>query len=238
MSYTFDWGVLWRPPYGQLVLDGVRLTIGIALVAWVNALVLGTLIGFGRALGSRLVELACSAYVEVLRNIPILVQMFFWYFAFPTFLPDAARKALYGMGWEMGSAIVALSLYTSARVAEHVRSGLRAATKDAGIAALATGLDWWQTQRYVVGPLVFRLITPALTSEFITVFKGSSLAMVVGVMESTYVSQEIGSQTFHYVEANSEVLMIYLTIAGVVTLFMGYLERRFAVVGLISRTAG
>lgn len=220
-----------------MLLYGIRLTVEIALLAWSIALVLGTAVGFGRTDGPPWLRVVCAAYVEVLRNVPLLVQLFFWYFAFPTFLPDAARRAVYGFGWEFGSAVTALGLYTSSRVAEHLRSGLRAATRDAQIAALATGLGWWQAQRYVVAPLVFRLAMPALTSEFITVFKGSSLAMAVGVTEATFVSQQIGSQTFHYIEGDSAVSAVYLMLAILVTAFMGFLERRFAVPGFIRRTA-
>jgi glutamate/aspartate transport system permease protein len=237
VSYTFDWGIIVRPPYGPLFLEGIRTTIELALIGWVFALILGTFIGFARTVDSPVARMLAAAYVEVLRNVPVLVQLFFWYFALPALLPEPLRVKLYSFGWEFGSAIVALTLYTSTRVAEHVRSGLRAASTDAGIAALATGLDWWQAQRHVVAPLVFRLILPALTSEFVTIFKTSSLAMAVGVVETTFVSQQIGSQTFHYIEPDATATAIYLGVAAVVALFMGYLERRLAVPGLIRRTA-
>ena len=107
------------------------------------------------------------------------------------------------MGWEEISAVISLALYSSAKIAEHVRAGLNAVGRHVRQSALATGLTWLQAQRYVIAPLLLRVIAPSLTSEFVTIFKGSSLAMTVGVMETAYVSQRLGTETFHWVEANS-----------------------------------
>jgi glutamate/aspartate transport system permease protein len=237
MNYTFDWAVLWREPYSALILDGLKMTFYLSITGWVGALILGTLVGFGRTARAWPIRALCTAYVEILRNIPILLQLFFWYFAFPVMLPRDIRIHLYSFGWETGSAIVALALYTSSRVAEHIRSGIRSTEVGIRLAALSTGLSRLQTARYVTAPLVFRLITPSLTSEFLTIFKSSSVAMTIGVAETTFVSQRIGNATFRFIEASTEATIVYLCIAGLVAVLAGAFELRLRVPGLMHREA-
>ena len=235
MGYELDWSILWQQPYRTWIINGIYLTIVISLVSWVFALVIGTLIGLMRESPIRLIRLLSTAYVEVHRNIPLLVQLFFGYFALPMLLPLSIRRPLYDIGWEMGSAILVLSLYTSAKVAEHVRAGLKAVSVLVKSGALATGLSWWQTQVHVVGPLLLRVIVPSLTTEFLTIFKGSSLAMTVGVVETTYITQRLGFQTFRWIEANTVGTLVYLGCAWAVAVFMSVVESRTRVPGFLQR---
>lgn len=235
MRYTFDWAVLWREPYGGLILDGFKMTLYLSLAGWVGALILGTLVGFGRSARAFPLRALCTACVEIFRNVPLLLQLFFWYFAFPAMLPRDLRVHLYSFGWETGAAIVALALYTSSRVAEHIRSGIRSAEGGVRLAALSTGLSRLQAARHVVAPLVFRLITPSLTSEFLTIFKSSSVAMTIGVAETTFISQRIGNSTFRFIEASAEATVLYLGIAWLVATLAGLLELRLRIPGLMHR---
>jgi glutamate/aspartate transport system permease protein len=237
MNYTFDWSVLWSEPNRGLIIDGLRMTLYLSLSGWIGALLFGTLVGFGRTARATPVRVLCTAYVELLRNIPLLLQLFFWYFAFPAMLPRDIRVHLYSFGWEVGAAIVALALYTSSRVAEHIRSGVRSVEGGVGLAALSTGLTRLQATRRVIAPLVFRLIAPSLTSEFLTIFKSSSVAMTIGVAETTFVSQRIGNATFRFIEASAEATLIYLSIAGLVAILAGLIELRLRVPGLMHREA-
>jgi glutamate/aspartate transport system permease protein len=177
-----------------------------------------------------------TGYVEVFRNIPLLVQLFFAYFVIPMVLPLTVRKQLYGIGWELGSAVLTLSVYTAAKVAEHVRTGLNTVSRGTRHAALATGMSWWQMERYVVVPLLLRIIVPSLTTEFLTIFKSSSLAMAVGVVETTYVTQRLGFNTFRWIEANTVGTLVYLFTAWGVAVAMALIERRARVPGLVHRT--
>jgi len=235
MGYEMDWSVLWGLPYRTWIIHGIYLTVVISLVSWIFALAIGTLVGLMREAPLKSIRLLSAAYVEVHRNIPLLVQLFFGYFALPMLLPLSIRKILYGFGWEMGSAILVLSLYTSAKVAEHVRAGLKTVSELVKSSALSTGLSWWQTQRYVVGPLLLRVIVPSLTTEFLTIFKGSSLAMTVGVVETTYITQRLGFQTFRWIEANTVGTLVYLGCAWAVAIFMSVIESRTRIPGLIQR---
>jgi len=231
----YDWSVLWRPPYGDLAASAVLTTVELALVSWAIALLLGIVSGIAREGRHPWARLVATAHVELFRNIPLLVQLFFIYYVLPRLLPEALRRELFALGWETVSAAITLSLYTSAKVAEHVRAGLNAVNKQIRWAALSTGLTWRQMQRHVVAPLLLRIIVPSLTSEFVTVFKSSSLAMTVGVVETSYLTQEIGSQTFHWIEANTAGTAVYLGCAWLVALLMGEIERRVRVPGLLKR---
>ena len=235
MPLELDWSVLWRPPNGALAIAAVLTTLKLSLVSWVFALILGTLAGVARDSPHRAVRLLATAHVEVFRNVPLLVQLFFAYYVLPRLLPIELRRELFALGWETISAILTLSLYTSAKIAEHVRAGANAIDRLVRWGALSPGLTWWQAQRYVIVPLFLRVIVPSLTSEFVTVFKSSSVAMTVGVMETAYVTQEIGLQSFHWIEANTLGTAVYLACAWIVALLMALIERRARVPGLLRR---
>jgi glutamate/aspartate transport system permease protein len=237
MPSSVDWSILWREPYGERVIEAIVTTLQLSLVSWVLALGIGIAAGVAREAPSRLVRLAATAHVEIFRNIPLLVQLFFIYFVLPRLLPIELRQELFRLGWEPLSAILTLSLYTSAKVAEHVRAGLNTVGKQVRLGAMATGLTWGQAQRHVILPLTLRAIVPSLTSEFVTVFKSSSLAMTVGVVETSYLTQQLGLQTFHWIEANTMGTAVYLTCAWVVAGMMSLVERWSRIPGLIRRGA-
>ena len=236
MGYQVQWSVLWSEPYGDWILEGLYLTIQISLIAWICGLAIGILVGLLSESPRRPLVLLSACYVEVFRNIPLLVQLFFAYFVLPLLLPLSLRRQLYEIGWEWGSAVLTLSVYTSAKVTGHVRSGLNAVGQGLRQAAHSTGLSWWQTERWVVVPLMLRIIVPNITTEFLTVFKGSSLAMAVGVMETTYMTQRIGFQSFRWVEANTAGTVVYLVLAWVVAIAMSIVERNVRIPGLLHRS--
>jgi glutamate/aspartate transport system permease protein len=234
---SFDWLLLFRAPYGERVLDAVLTTLELSLLSWAFALVIGVVAGLLREAPHRAARLAATAFVEIFRNVPLLVQLFFIYFVLPRVLPLPLRQILFAFGWEFISAVLTLSLYTGAKIAEHVRSGLNTVGVGVRQAAMSTGLTWIAAQRDVVGPLVLRTIVPGLTSEFVTVFKSSSLAMTIGVVETSYLTQQLGLQTFHWAEASTLGTVVYLFCAWTVAGFMNLVERWAYVPGLLRRGA-
>ena len=237
MNYTFDWSVLWRQPYGEMVVKGVLTTIHLSLLAWMIAVVLGISVGVIRVLPSPLARLAGSAYVQVFRNTPFLVQLFFWYFAAPLLLPEQGQKWLYDNvpHYSYWAGVVALGTYTASRVAEQVRSGLSSIPPDQYRAAYSTGLTTAQTYRHVIVPYAFRIIIPPFTTEFLTCFKNSALTMTIGVMEITHTAYYIDSFTWHGLETTTAASLTYLVISGFVVLLMSFVEKRLHIPGLISR---
>jgi len=235
MGYSVQWSVLWTEPYRGYILEGLYLTVQISLIAGVCGLALGMLVGLLSESPRRPFALLSAAYVEVFRNIPLLVQLFFAYFVLPLLLPLALRRQLYELGWEWGSAVLTLTVYTSAKMTGHVRSGLNAVGRGLREAATSTGLTWWQTERLIVVPLLLRIIVPNITTEFITVFKSSSLAMAVGVMETTYMTQRIGFQSFRWVEANTAGTVAYLLLTWTVAALMSTVDSKVRNAGLPHR---
>lgn len=227
MNYNWNWGVLFSDPYLGWLIMGVQWTFAVALAAWVVALVVGVLVGIGRTLPSRPIALLCTAYVELFRNVPLLVQMFLWYFVMPELVPDDVGR------WikrdmpnpEYFTAVIALGLYTASRVAEQVRAGISAVGTGLTNAAYANGFSVAQTYRYILLPISFRLIVPPMTSEFLTIFKNSSLALTIGLLELTAQSQQIAEYTFNGFEAYTAATVIYVCIALLATVVMQVAER-------------
>jgi glutamate/aspartate transport system permease protein len=236
-AYNWNWGVLFSQPYLGWLLDGLRMTVMLAISAWVIALTLGSLVGVARTLPNATLRRLATAYVELFRNIPVLVQMFVWFFVVPELVPEAAGK------WlkrdlphpEFFSAMLCLGLYTASRVAEQVRSGINSVPSGLSAAARASGLSLPQTYRYVLLPLGFRIIVPPLTSEFLGIFKNTSIALTIGVMEITATSRQIESYTFQGYEAFAAATFLYLTIAMTLLFLMRRIEARTRIPGWIAR---
>lgn len=226
-------------PYLEWLISGFWWTISVSLVAWLFAFTIGCLVGIGRTLPQKWVRAICGAYVELFRNIPLLVQMFLWYFAVPELLPeDLGRWMKRDMpNPEFVTAVIALSLYTASRVAEQVRAGIESVPKGLSAAAKAHGHSTGQTYRYILLPISLRLIVPPITSEFLTVFKNSSLALTIGLLELTAQSQQISEYTFQGFEAYTAATVIYVMIALTVTIIMQVLERYTQIPGYMGKGA-
>ncbi len=173
MAYQWQWSVfLQAPSAGQTYLDwllsGLGVTIALGLSAWLLALLLGVLLGVMRTLPNRLISGLAACYVELFRNVPLLVQIFIWYFAMPELLPGGETiKALPPMLQQFLMAMLCLGMFTAARVCEQVRSGIESLPRGQRGAGLALGLTLAQTYRYVLLPMAMRVVLPPLTSEFL-----------------------------------------------------------------------
>lgn len=233
MNYNWNWGILFQDPYFGWLLSGLQWTLLVAGAAWVIAFVLGSVIGILRTLDSRVARAVGATYVELFRGVPLLVQLFLWYFVVPELMPE-------GIGmWmkrdmpnpEYTTAVICLGTYTAARVAEQVRSGIYTLSRDLVNAGLAIGLTPLQNYVHVRLPIAYRIIIPPLTSEFLTIFKNSSLALTIGVLELTAQSRQIENYTFQGFEAFTAATVLYLVITLLVVVLMRGIERHTAVPG-------
>jgi glutamate/aspartate transport system permease protein len=200
------------------------------------ALLLGSVIGTLRTTPSRWVRGVCSAYVEIFRNIPLLVQMFLWFFVMPELIPEAWGDWVKQIPPPWGSyfpAVLCLGIYTSVRVAEQVRAGIQSLPRGQMMAGTALGLTLGQAYRQVILPQSFRIILPPLTSEFLNCIKNSSVALTIGVMELTARARAMQEFSFQVFEAFAAATVIYLLANLVVVLGMRWLEARVRVPGLI-----
>ncbi len=236
MRYNWNWSVLTTAPYEGWILSGLMWTVLIALCAWVIAFLLGSLLGIARTVQNRFVRGFARGYVELFRNIPLLVQMFLWYYVLPDVLPKAAGDWLKRdlPNAEFWTAVVCLGLYTAVRVCEQVRSGIQSISGGQARAGLATGLTPFQVYRYILLPVGYRIILPALTSEFLGVFKNSSLALTIGVLELTGRTRQISEYTFQPIEMFITATVVYACVTLSVAGLMRVIEGRTRLQGMVS----
>jgi glutamate/aspartate transport system permease protein len=240
-TYILNWGVFFEElpgggeQYWQLMLSGVMWTLGVSACAWVIALIVGSLVGTVRTTNTAWMVHLGNAWVELFRNIPLLVQMFLWYFVVPEFIPPLKNWIVHTdpINAQFVSAVLCLGLFTSARIAEQVRAGIQSLPRGQRAAGMAIGLTQPQVYRYVLLPMGFRIIIPPLTSETMNLIKNSSIALTIGLAELTFRARELGEYTFNFFEAFSAATLIYLLIAMTANRVMAVIERRTAVPGFI-----
>jgi len=226
--------------YLKYLVVGLGWTLVTALAAWVIALAIGSLVGTLRTTPHKLVVRLGNAYVEIFRNVPLIVQMFLWFFVMPELLPDALGDWVKQMPPPWGSylpAVMCLGLYTSVRVAEQVKAGINSLSRGQGMAGTALGLTLGQNYRLVLLPQAFRIVLPPLTSEFLNVIKNSSVALTIGLLELTGRARAMQEFSFKVFEAFAAATVIYLLANLVVVLAMRALEKKVRVPGLISASA-
>ena len=239
MNYNWNWSILFTDPYIGWILQGFGWTLAVASAAWIIAFSVGSVVGILRTVDNRVLGGIASVYVTIFRNVPLLVQMFLWYFVFPELLPDDAGR------WikrelplpAVSTAVICLGLYTAARVGEQVRAGIDSITQGQRYAAQAMGLTPWQVYRYVLLPVSYRIIIPPLTSEFLGVFKNSSLALTIGVLELTAMTRRVEEYTFQGFEAFTAATLLYIGVTAVVMIIMRVVEGRLSIPGMISMGA-
>jgi len=180
-------------------------------------------------------------YVELFRNIPLLVQMFLWYFVLPELVPKAMGDAIKQLAPPWGSywpAVLCLGFYTSARVAEQTRAGIMSLPRGQGMAGTALGLTLPQTYRYVLLPMAFRIVLPPLTSEFMNIIKNSAVALTIGLVELTARARAMQEFSFQVFEAFTAATVIYILLNIVVVIAMRFVEKKVAVPGFIGSASG
>jgi glutamate/aspartate transport system permease protein len=240
MDYHWNWAIFGDlspdgvRPYWQTLLDGLGWTVATSLAGWVMALALGFAIGALRTLPAPWLRRLGTAYVELFRNIPLLVQMFLWYFVVPEVLPPALGDRLKALpNAPFVTAVVCLGFFTSARVAVQVTAGIEALAGGQRLAALALGLNLRQSYRHVLLPLALRIILPPLTSEFLNIIKNSSVALTIGLIELTASARALQEFSFQVFEAFAAATLIYVLVNLLVTAAMHRLERRLALPGTL-----
>ena len=230
---NLDWQVFLKDDGGgrtylEWMIQSWGWTLSVAGCAYVVAMVFGVLIGTVRTLPNSpwLVRLA-NAWVELFRNIPLLVQIFLWYFVVPKVFPALQKVPGFIL------VVVALGFFTSARIAEQVRAGIQALPKGQRYAASAMGFTTWQSYRYVLLPMCLRIIMPPLTSETMNMLKNSSVAFAVSVAELTWFYTQAAEETSKGVEIFLGVTALYVISAFAVNRVMAFIEKKIQIPGFI-----
>ena len=245
MNYNWNWQIFWEPSpdgvgtYMDTLLSGLVWTLATALLAWVMALVLGAIIGTIRTMPNKLAVRLANGYVELFRNIPLLVQMFLWYFVMPELVPASIGGWLKSLpNAPFVTAVLCLGFFTSSRVAVQVSAGINSLPRGQTLAGTALGLTLPQTYRYVLLPMAFRIIVPPMTSEFLNIIKNSAVALTIGLMELTARARSMQEFSFQVFEAFTAATIIYILVNVVVVFLMRWIEKRVAVPGYISSATG
>lgn len=235
-SSLFGLGQNADPSYLDWLLKAWGWTLSVAGLGLTIALILGVLMGTlrtlpnDRSLNQWLVRFS-TAWVELFRNIPILVQVFLWYHVIPAFFLPLKVLPSY---WLVS---IALGFFTSARIAEQVRAGIQSLPSGQRMAATALGLSTAQSYRYVILPMALRIVIPPLTSESMNLIKNSSVAFAVSVPELTLFAMQAQEETSHGVEIYLLVTFLYALSAFAVNRVMTLIEKRTRIPGFISQSS-
>ena len=214
--------------YLDWMLSAWGWTVSVSLVSLLVALVVGSAIGIIRTLpDSPWLNRLGNAWVELFRNIPLLVQIFLWYHVVPALIPIARDVNPFVL------VVLALGFFTSARIAEQVRSGIQTLPRGQRYAGMAVGFSTWQYYRYVILPMAYRIILPPLTSETMNIFKNSSVAFAVSIPELTQFAMQAGEETSRPIEIYLGVTVLYIISALLVNRIMAFIEKRVRVPGFV-----
>ncbi|MBY4595875.1 amino acid ABC transporter permease [Ottowia caeni] len=221
------------PTYLNWIFNAWGWTVGVSLTALVIALVVGSLVGVIRTLpNSPVLVRFGNAWVELFRNIPLLVQIFLWYHVVPALFPIMRDFPPFIL------VVLALGLFTSARIAEQVRSGIEALPRGQRYAGMALGFTTPQYYRYVLLPMAYRIILPPLTSESMNIFKNSAVAFAVSIPELTQFALQAGEETSRPIEIYLGVTILYVISALIINRIMAFIEKRSRVPGFVAASTG
>ena len=214
-AYEFHFVEVWKAlPY---LTEGAALTVGISLLAMLGALVVGLAFALASQLRWRIVRGAVTAYVEVFRNTPLLIQIFLIYFGLPLVVLRLPAFA---------SGLLALTLYGAAYNCEVFRAGLEAVSRGQHEAARSTGLTPWQEARYVIVPQALRISFPALGNNLVSLVKNSSLVSAIGMVELMFVANDISFNNFRSFEVYGAAVLYYMLLVLGLSRLLAFLERR------------
>jgi glutamate/aspartate transport system permease protein len=240
VNYHWNWSIFWElspdgtHTYFATLMLGTAWTLITSACAFTIALVFGSVIGVLRTTPYPWAVRLGTIYVDLFRNVPLLVQMFLWYFVLPELLPQAAGDWLKQLPEaSFYTAVVALGLYMSARIAEQIRAGILSLPRGQRLASLALGMTLPQAYAYVLLPMTYRILLPPLTSELLNTIKNSAVALTIGLMELTARARAMQEFSFQVFEAFTAATIIYIVINMVVTFAMRLVERKLAIPGYI-----
>jgi polar amino acid transport system permease protein len=223
-----DFSVLAKGDYPGLIVKGLVTMLELTVLAFLLALLVGTLLALIRMTTSRLAQAAVAAWVEYHQNVPMLVQILLWYFGIASLLPSELQIWINRHAGEFVFATIAIGLAMSAYISEDLRGGIRSIPKSQLEASRALGLSYLQSFGHVVLPQAARIALPTLVNHTVLLFKNTSLAMTIGVAELTYVTREIESQSFRTIEVYLLTTVVYLAISLLIMAGGSALEKRLA----------
>jgi polar amino acid transport system permease protein len=227
LNYQFDWNLILTGQYRDWIVAGLWMTLKLSVVSIVLSFLLGLAIAVMRLSHVKVFRWFAIVYLEFIRNTPLLVQIFFWYFGSYKLLPLEWNEWLNGTNqFEFIAAVVALTIYTSAFIAEDIRSGILSIPKEQMEAGRAAGFSYLGTMRHIILPQAVRITVPPIVNQFLNLAKNSSLAMTIGVAELTYQARQIESHTLKGFEAFTASTLLYLVLSLLITWLVDVYDAR------------
>jgi polar amino acid transport system permease protein len=225
----FDLALLLHGQYPEWLLAGLLVSLKLAAVVLACALPLATAVALLRLAPHRALRAIGATYVEVIRNVPLLAHLLFWYFGAPELLPEVLKQKLYAGNFEFVAAAIALTLYAAAFMAENIRSGIRAIPAVQFEAGRALGLSFLGAMRRVVLPQALRVTVPPLLSQAIIFWNDTSVATVIGVGEMMYQAARVETASFRSAEAFVFITAAYLAGSLALSALGAWVQRRWPV---------
>lgn len=239
MMLDLNWNFLFEPDPSsgdliwKMIGTGLGNTLKLSITAWIIAMGLGITIGAVRTSKTKTLAKLGDAFAEFFRNIPLIVQMFLWFFVVPSWIP--ALKGVDYSTYQFISAVLALGLFTAARVSEQIRAAILAMPRGQRAAGEALGLRGTQVYRYVLLPMALRICIPSLTSDTMSLIKNSTVALTIGYAELMFRSvKEVAETNFRFFEVYAILTILYIGVSMVANRVMRYVEGRVAVPGYIT----
>lgn len=242
MALNISLNTLWETsllsddPWWLYLVHGAGWTVSLAVSSFLLALTLGTIVGTLRPVDNRWIRRICEAWIELFRNIPLIVQIFIWYFVVPELIPPYKEWIINTSpeNSQFLSAFICLGFFTSSRIAEQVRAGISSIPSGLPNAAKALGFNTIERYRYVILPMAYRLVLPPLTSEAMNLIKNTAVAMTIGLPELTMRANEMGESTFQFFAAYIWATILYILISLIVNRLMAWIETRCTIPGFIA----
>jgi polar amino acid transport system permease protein len=213
------------------VSDGIGITVELTVISFVFIIIIGLIGGLGRIAKNPVIHLIASLYVEIVRGIPLLVQLIWWYFAAPVaikaigrFLHIAAIANYQSNAFLL--AVVGLVICYAAYMSEIFRAGIESIPKSQMEAARSLGMTYLQSMRHVILPQAIRVVLPPVGNEFIMLIKDTSLVSVVAVEDLTRRGREFGATHFNPMEVWTLVALLYLILTLFSARLIAWLEQR------------
>lgn len=226
LSYKFDWSVVTSGQYHEWLVSGLKITLQLSAAGIFLSFVLGLIVAVMRMSHFKPVRWSAIAFLEFTRNTPLLVQIFFWYFGSYKLLPMVVNEWMNARNFEFAAGLMALTIYTSAFIAEDIRSGVLSIPKEQMEAARSAGFSYLRSMQYIILPQAVRITIPPLVNQFLNLAKNSSLVMTIGVMELTYQARQVESYTFKGFEAFTAATLVYLALSIVITFLVDQYNSR------------
>ncbi|CAN5330457.1 amino acid ABC transporter permease [soil metagenome] len=214
---TYDWSVVWDARW--LFLKGVGVTFMLAIVTMAFAIPLGVLVMVMRTSGIRVLEVIATIFVEAFRNVPLLLIVFWAYYALPQLIGHSLGNVTTGL--------IALVLNVTAYNSENFRAGVNSIRKGQMEAGLSLGMSWWQAMRKIVLPQGIKRIIPVLASTWVSLFKGTSLVSTIGVADLAYVAMDLRGRSFRVLEVLTALAVIYWVLGYPQAKLVDWLHRKY-----------